>query len=102
MQSHTDKNSLRVVELHEEFLFVHHRVDGAFADDARLRHLLHCVKLFLFTMFNFPHFAKASSAYHVAESEVVFCYCYIFTNALWLNSTSHIYYSRPQKWPLYH
>ncbi len=64
--------NLRMVELAEEFLLIHDRIDTAFGDNARLSHLFHG-KWFLFLdKFNAPHLAKTSSSDDELEAELVF------------------------------
>ena len=60
-----------MVELAEEFLLIHDRVDTALGDDSRLGHLLHCEELFLFLLLDFPHFAETASSNHILECKVV-------------------------------
>lgn len=65
-----------MVQLDEEFFFIHNWVDRAFTDDTGFRHLLHGVELFFFTLFNFPDLSKATAADYILEVEVDLGYDY--------------------------
>ena len=62
---------LLVLQLSEEFLLVHDRVDTPLGDDATLTHLFHCVQLFLFLLLHFPHLTESASADHIMKLKVV-------------------------------
>lgn len=64
-----------MVELCEEFLFVHDGVDTALADDARLGHFFHGEQFALFALLDLPHLAKAATPNHILEMEVVLVNC---------------------------
>ena len=60
-----------MVELAEEFLLVHDRVDTALGDDPRLGHFFHRVELLLLRLLNFPYFTETASSNHILECEVI-------------------------------
>ena len=60
-----------MVQLTEELLLVHDRVDTALGDDTRLRHLLHRVQLLLLAELNFPDLAEATAPNHVQKVVVI-------------------------------
>ena len=62
---------LRVMQLTEELLLVHDRVDTALRDDTRLCHLLHSVELLLFAKLDFPDFAEAAAPDHIQKVVVI-------------------------------
>lgn len=62
---------LRVLELLEELLFVHDRVDTAFRNNSSLLHFLHRVEFALFLLLHLPDLAEAAAADDVLELEVV-------------------------------
>ena len=62
---------LRMIKLTEELFLVHDWVYTTLADDPGLSHLLHCVQLFVFSVFNFPYFTETASANHILPIEVI-------------------------------
>lgn len=63
--------NLRMMELTEEFLLVHNRIDTAFGDDAGLGHLFHGEQLLFFLQVDSPDLAETASADDVLEVEVI-------------------------------
>ena len=64
---------LRVVQLTEELLLVHHRVDRAFSNNTRLQHLFHGEQLLGSTaaLLNLPDLAEATATNHILEVKVI-------------------------------
>jgi hypothetical protein len=62
---------LLVVQLAQELLLVHHRVDAPLRDDAGLSHLFHREELLLLAQLDFPDLAEAATADYILEVEVV-------------------------------
>ena len=60
-----------MVELAEEFLLVHDRVDTALGDDSRFGHFFHREKLLLLRLLYFPYFTETASSNHILECEVI-------------------------------
>lgn len=65
-----------MLQLDQEFFFVHDWVDASFANDARFRHLFHGVEFALLTVFYFPHFAETAPPNHILEVEMSFIHSY--------------------------
>ena len=64
-----------MLQLAQEFLLVHNRVDTALGYDSGFGHLLHGEELLLSSELDLPNFSKASPTDHIVELEVVFVYC---------------------------
>ena len=60
-----------MMELTEEFLLVHNRVNAALGDDAGLGHLFHGEQLLFFLQVDSPDLAETAPTDDVLEVEVV-------------------------------
>lgn len=58
---------LRVIQLTQELLLVHHRVHTSLRDYPRLQHFLHGVQLVCLLLFHSPHLAEAAPANDIHE-----------------------------------
>ena len=72
-----------MLQLDQEFFFIHDWVDASFANDAGFGHLFHGVEFALLAMFNFPHFAEATPPNHILEMEMSFIHSYINISHIW-------------------
>ena len=66
---HVDEEGM--VELAEEFLLIHDRVDTAFGDDPRLGHFFHREALLLLLLLHFPHFTETAPSNHIYCRKVI-------------------------------
>ena len=71
-----------MVELAEELLLVHDRINTALGDNSRLRHLFHGEEFLFLSVDNFPDFAETAPPNYMLVIKVVFInFCTKTTNA---------------------
>ena len=61
---------LLALDLRQQLELVHHRCNALLSHYSGLRHLLHCVDLFLFFLFHFPDLAETAATNRVLELEL--------------------------------
>ena len=65
-----------MLQLGEELLFIHDRVNTSLRYDSPLVHFLHCKQLLFLFLLYFPDLSESSSANDIVKEKVVFSYLY--------------------------
>jgi hypothetical protein len=65
-----------MLQLSQELLLVHHRVNAPLRYYAAFTHLFHCVQLLFLLLFYLPDLSKSSSSDHIVKLKVVLSHGY--------------------------